>query len=160
MQAVIDRRRDNRRERLVEEAARLVEPAQELFGKARGKGRPRLVEQGANGFEAEPPQRGADVRRKPQRFDRHVGERRSFIARRQDKQMRVMKVRQRPGRAGCCGNRKPGRQAEIFQPRGEIGDQFVLAAEQMRRAFDVEEEAVGAVLFVPRRSGRRIARRP
>ena len=71
-----------------------------------------------------------------------------------------MKVRQRPGRAGRCGDRKPRRQAEIFQPRGKIGDQFVFAAEQMRRAFDVEEETVGAVLFTPRRGGRRVARRP
>ena len=48
----------------------------------------------------------------------------------------------------------------FFQPRGKIGDEALLAAEQMRRAFDVEEKTVGAVLLVPRRGGRRIARRP
>ena len=71
-----------------------------------------------------------------------------------------MKVRQRPGRAGRCGDRKPRRQAEVFQPQGKVGDQLLLAAEQMRRAFDVEEETIRAVVFVPRRSGRRVARRP
>ena len=77
-----------------------------------------------------------------------------------------MKARQRPGRAGRIGDGKPRRQAEIFfEPGGKIGDEALLAAEQMRGAFDVEEKTVGAVLLAPDilaqgRGGRRIARRP
>ena len=76
-----------------------------------------------------------------------------------------MEVRQRPGRTGGRRDRKPRRQAEIAQPFGKVGDQSVFAAEQMCRAFDVEEETVAAVLVVPEipapwRRGRRIARRP
>ena len=72
-----------------------------------------------------------------------------------------MKARQRPGRAGRGGDGKPRRQAEtFFKPGRKIGEQFLLAAEQMRGAFDVEEKTVGAVFLAPRRSGRRIARRP
>ena len=51
MQAVIDRRRDDRHERLVDAAERLVEAAQELGGKTRGKRRARFVDQRADGFE-------------------------------------------------------------------------------------------------------------
>ncbi len=67
---------------------------------------------------------------------------------------------------GVSATAKPCRQAEIpFQPQRKIGQQSLLAAEEMRGAFDVEEKTVGAVFFAPkilapRRSGRRIARRP
>jgi len=71
------------------------------------------------------------------------------------------KARQCPGRAGRVGDRKPGRQAEIlFQTQGQIGEQLLFAAEKMRRAFDIEKETIGAVSFAPRRSGRRVTRRP
>ena len=69
-QSVIDRRRDDGHERLVDAAERLVETPQQLGRKTRGKRRARLVEQRADGFEAEPAQRRAGFRRKPQRFDR------------------------------------------------------------------------------------------
>ena len=52
-QAVIDRRRHDGDERLLDAAERLVEPADEFGGKARGKGRPRLVEERADFLEAE-----------------------------------------------------------------------------------------------------------
>ena len=71
-----------------------------------------------------------------------------------------MKARQRPGRAGRGGDGDPRRQTEILQQGSEVGQQFCLAAEQMRGALDVEEKTVGAVLRVPGRRGRRIARRP
>ena len=61
-----------------------------------------------------------------------------------------MKPRQRPCGAGRIGDGKPCRQTEVsFQPESKIGEKFFLAAEEMRGAFDVEEKAVGAVLFAP-----------
>ena len=42
----------------------------------------------------------------------------------------------------------------------EIGQQLRLAAEQMRAARDVEEQAVGAAGLVPRRHDRRVAQAP
>src|ERR1700722_7488761 len=72
-----------------------------------------------------------------------------------------MKMRQRPGRAGRAGNRDPRGEAKVFpKPRGEVGNQLFLAAEQMTGAFDVKEKSVGAIVIVPRRGGRRVARRP
>ena len=71
-----------------------------------------------------------------------------------------MKARQRPGRAGGGGDGEPSRQAETFQPGRKVGDEPFLAAEQVRCALDVEEKSVGAVFRTPRRSRRRIARRP
>ena len=72
-----------------------------------------------------------------------------------------MEARQRPGGAGCVGDGDPRRHAEIFfQPGRQIGKQRFLAAKQMRGSLDVEEKTVGAVFRAPRRSGRRITRRP
>ena len=132
MQAVIDRRRDDGDERLVDAAERLVETAQEFGGKTRGKRRARLVDQRADGFEAEPAQRGAGFRRQPQGSDRQVRKRRGFLARGQNKQRRLVKARHRPGGAGRGGHRKPCRQPETAKPGGKIGDESFLAAEQMR----------------------------
>ena len=88
-------------------------------------------------------------------------QRRGLLARGQNARRRLVKARQRPGRAGRVGDGEPRRQAEIFsQSCGKIGEQLLLAAEQMRRAGDVEEKTVGAVVLVPRRDGRRVARRP
>ena len=71
------------------------------------------------------------------------------------------KTRQRPGRAGGVGDREPGRQAEILrQSAGQISEQLIFAAEEMRRTRDIEKQAVGAFGFAPRRGGRRVARRP
>ena len=101
---------------------------------------------------------GAD---EPQGFDGKPRQRGGLLARRQDGAGRGVKPRQRPGGAGRCGDGKPRRQAEIIrQPPRKIGEERRFAAEQMGGAFDVEEKTVGAVLLVPRRGGRRIARRP
>ena len=79
MQAVIDRRRHDRDERLVDAAERLVETAQELGGKTRGKRRARLVHERAHRFEAEPAERVAGFARQPQGCDGHRLERRGFL---------------------------------------------------------------------------------
>lgn len=71
-----------------------------------------------------------------------------------------MKTRQGPGRAGRLGDGEPRRQPKTMEPMGQIGQQHLLAAEQMGGTRDIEEEAVGAVLRPPRRDGRRIPRRP
>ena len=117
-QRVIDRRRDDGDERFVDAAERLVDTPEQFGRKTRGKRRARLVEQRADGFEAEPAQRRAGFRRKPQRFDRAAAPALRLPARGQDSEGRGMKARQRPGRAGRVGDGKPRRQAEIFfQPR-------------------------------------------
>ena len=46
------------------------------------------------------------------------------------------------------------------EPARDIVEQLFLAAEEMRGAGDVEEEAIRAALLVPRRDRGRIARRP
>ena len=77
--------------------------------------------------------------------------RRGFLARGQNERRRFVKARQRPGRAWRVGDGKPRRQPEIFlQSCSKIGEQFLLAAEQMGGACDVEEKTVGAVVFVPK----------
>ncbi len=70
-------------------------------------------------------------------------------------------MRQRPRCAGRVRDSNACRQTEIlFEPRSKIGDQFVFAAKQMRRTFDVEEKTVGAIVLTPRRGGRGVAGRP
>ena len=124
-QRMIDRRRDDRHQRLVDAAERLIDAAQQLGGKARGERRARLVEQRADGLEAEPAQRGASVRRKPQCCDGKRRQRRRFLARGQNERRRLMKARQRPGRAWRIGDGKPRRQPEIFlQSCSKIGEQL------------------------------------
>ena len=61
-----------------------------------------------------------------------------------------MKPRQRPCGAGCIGDGKSCRQAEVsFKPESKIGQELFLAAEEMRGAFDVEKKAIGTILFAP-----------
>src|SRR4029077_3327034 len=135
-------------------------------GKGGGKRAARLVEQRACGFEAEPAQLAAGLRRKPQCGDGQRRQRRGFLARWQNQRRRFVKARQRPGRAGRIGDGKARRQPEIFsQFCSKVGEQSLLAAEQMGGAGDVEEKTVGAVGFVPNlpaqwRGGRRVTRRP
>ena len=69
-------------------------------------------------------------------------------------------MRQRPGRAGRIGDGEPRRQAEMIESMREIGEQFLFAAEQMRRAGDIEKESIRAVLFAPERDSGRVARCP
>ncbi len=89
MQAVIDRRRDDRDERLVDAAERLIETAQKFGGKTRGKWRARLVDQRAYGFEAEPAQRCAGFARQPQGLDGQSASAAASCARGQDEQARA-----------------------------------------------------------------------
>ena len=55
---------------------------------------------------------------------------------------------------------RPHRQAELREPRFEIGDQLRLAAKEMRGAGDVEKQSVGAAPLVEGRDRGRVARRP
>ena len=48
----------------------------------------------------------------------------------------------------------------MLKPGCKVGDEHLLAAEEMRCAFDVEEKTVGTVLFAPGRGGGCIARGP
>lgn len=69
-------------------------------------------------------------------------------------------MRQCPCRARRVGNGELRRQAEAVQPLGEIGEQRVLSAEEMRRTRDVEKESIRAVRLAPRRHEGRVARGP
>ena len=157
---MIDRRRGDEGERLGRAAERLVETLQKLGRKARRKGRARLVDQRADALEAEPPQRRARVGRKAQRLDRQGRKRCGFLPGGQDDGRGTMEAGERPGRSGRIGDGEPRRQAETIEPVRKIGEQRLLAAEEMRGAGDVEKKAVRAVLLAPGRDGRRVARRP
>ena len=54
-----------------------------------------------------------------------------------------------PGRAGSAGDGQPGGEAEGTQAPVEVGEQVRLAAEQVGRTGDVDEQAVGAAGLVP-----------
>ena len=132
MQAVIDRRRRDRDERLVDAAERLIETTQKFGGKTRGKWRARLVDQRANSFEAEPAERGAGFRAKPQGFDRHSRQRCGFLTGGEHGQACGVKARGCPCRARRVGDGEPRRQPETIEPARKIGNQPLFAAEQMR----------------------------
>ena len=79
---------------------------------------------------------------------------------RHDHAVRLAMVGERPGRSRRVGDCQPRAKVETAQAAGEIGQQSRLAAEQMRATRDIQEQAVGAVLRVPRRHQGRVAQAP
>ena len=67
-----------------------------------------------------------------------------------------------PRRRPACRRPQAAPAARKLQPRGEVGEQAFLAAEQMAGTFDVEEKTIGAVLLAKSEKARRwrVARRP
>ena len=113
-QRMIDRRRDDRHQRLVDAAERLIDAAQQLGRKARGERRARFVEQRADGLEAEPAQRGASVRRKPQCPDRQRRQRRGFLAAGQDERQASCESATAPRPRPACRRRQAAPAARNF----------------------------------------------
>ena len=60
-------------------------------------------------------------------------------------------MRGSPGGPDSAGNGKRIGKAGVFQPGGEIGDQFMLAAVKMRATADVEQQAIGCIAGHQRR---------
>ena len=54
-------------------------------------------------------------------------------------------MRRRPSRADGAGNRETEGKAGALEPLGEVGDERMLAAPQMRAAADIEQQAVGRI---------------
>jgi hypothetical protein len=80
----------------------------------------------------------------PQGRHRQVGQERALAAGRGDGQV-LPEPRQRPGRAGGVGDRRPGRHAPAGQARDQVDQHGRLPAPQVVGPCDVEEEAVVAV---------------
>ncbi len=141
--ATIGRDRQQWRERLVFAAERAVELAQQVGAEARGERRARQVDDVADALEADAGERRDGVGRQPQRGERQRRERVALFGRCNVR--RIAEARHRPGRAD--GRRDGGarREAEARHPRKEIVAQLCLAAEQMRAAADVEQDAVGRI---------------
>ena len=131
-----------------------VEAREHLRAETRGDGRARAMHDVADALEARLRQRARDVRLDAQRGDRqqrHGARQRLEIALRQNAFAQGLGAiaRQRP-----CGFRRVGKAGAgavagepVLDERGERR----LAAEQMRRARDVEHEAVGRVAGRKRR---------
>ena len=147
-------RLETRRDRAFRKPQHRVEPREHLRAEARGDGRAGAVHDVADALEAGLRQRARDVRVDAQRGDRqqrHGARQRFHIAFRQHAFAQGIgaETRQRPcgfGRVGKAGPRAVAGEP-VLDERGERR----LAAEQMRRAGDVEHEAVGRVAGRKRR---------
>ena len=65
-----------------------------------------------------------------------------------------------PGHSRRVGDGKARRKAEALETMRKIGNELFFSAEERSRARDVEEKAVGAILFIEGRDRGRVARRP
>ena len=124
-------------------AERAVEHAQEFGAEAGGERRARQVEDVADAFQADPRQRGDRVARQPQRRERQGRKKIALIIGWGN--CRLTETRGGGGRADGGGNGGAGRKAETGHPREEIVAKFLFAAEEMRAAADVEQNAVGRI---------------
>ncbi len=150
----IRRNRQARAERLVLAAERAVELAQEIGAEAGGERRARQIEDVADALQAEARQCGDHVTRESQRHERQRRQEIAFVAGSCDR--RLAETRRGPSRAdgrGDCGARG---KAEARHPCEQIVAQPLLAAEEMRAAADVEQDAVGRI----DRDERRVALAP
>ena len=158
----VDGRRDDRDERLGRAPQRLVEAEQELGLEACGKRRARLVASPRRCAKPSRRMSASVARRQPQRGERQGRSARRFAARGHDPCRSCRDHAARPPRRHRPCRRWPcaGRGRRRAGGRAEIGQQLRLAAEEMRAARDVEEQAVGAAGLVPGRHDGRIAQAP
>ena len=137
----IGRDRQPRSERLVFACERAIEHAQEISAEAGGERRARQVEDVADAFQADPRQRGDHVTRQPQCRERQGRKKIALLIGWGN--CRRTETRGGGGRTDAGGNGGACRKAEPGHPRKEIVAKFLFAAEEMRAAADVEQNAVG-----------------
>ena len=134
------RQRQARSDRLVLAAERLIDAADEILPIARGERGARAIQHIGNAFQTRLRQRGHGFRIDPQSCKR---QRRQNFARRAFGDDRCAAIaRDRPGAADRIGHRRAGLQALPGQPLDQITAERCFAAEQMRAAGDVEQDAV------------------
>ena len=146
--------RYERRQRLIGVAERLIETQQHFAAKALPQTAARFARELRHTLDTDVDQGRDTLRKKAGGRDRQTGDRFRRAARRND--LRLAITRERPGAARRIGNRGLGRDAFRFEPLAEIIDQSRFALKQMRRARDIDEDAVGRI----RRDQRRISDAP
>ena len=134
------RHRQARHDRFVGAAQRLIETEQQRLAEARGERRARPRGQIGDADEARGLQVRDDVGIDAQRRDRQRQHGRFGFAARDDALFAI--ARDAPGAADRVGNRDAGAQALLREPRDQIAGERRFAAEQMRAAGDVEQQAI------------------
>ncbi len=134
------RQRQARRDRLVGIAQRLIETEQQRLAEARGERRARTRGEIGDADEAGRFQIRGGLGIDAQRRDRQRQHGRFGFAARDDAGLAI--ARDAPGAADRVGDRDAGAQALLREPRDQIARERRFAAEQMRAAGDVEEQAV------------------
>ena len=132
--------RPARVDRLFLLSERLIEPAEKIAAETGGKRRARRIHDLADALQADALQREDGVVIEAQGGKRERRDRRGRGADRDDAGQ--AEAGDGGGGAGRVGNRRAGEEALRLQPGNEIGAQRCLAAEKMRRAGDVEHQAV------------------
>ena len=121
-------------------AQRLIEAQQQRLAEARGERRARARGEIGDAGEAGGFQVRDDVGIEAQRRDRQRQHGRFGFAARDDAGLAI--ARDAPGAADRVGNRDAGVKPLMREPRDQIAGQRRFAAEQMRAAGDVEQQAV------------------
>ena len=141
--------RQPRTDRFILTAERLINAADEILSIAGGERSARAIQHIGNAFQTSLRQRGHGFRIDPQSRER---QRRQSFARRGFSHDRCPAIaRDRPGAADRVGHRHAGLQTLPGQPLDQITAERRLAAEQMRAAGDVEQDAVRHVETSQRR---------
>ena len=124
-------------------AERVVEPGEKVVAEAGGERRARQVDDVADALETKARQRRDRIIRQPQRGERQRRDGVALAAGRND--VGGTEARHRPGGADGAGDGDTRRKAEVGQACQQIVAQCGFAAEQMRAAADVEQDAVGRI---------------
>ena len=138
------RRRRARRDRLVDQALRLIEPRGQRLAEARDQ---RPARQGIEALDPLQPQAlqhldGIGIQ--PQRGHGQRRQRHPGAARRHDLRRIIAVAGERPGGPGRIGDRRGHGQTLAAQPGEQVRAQRRLAAEQMGAAGDVQPERAAA----------------
>ena len=154
-------RRDHRQQRLGHLAEQLVEPHQRVRGRRAAVAEPaveriaalalgKAVGQVADPLQAEPAQDDQHILVEPQGRHGQAGKpRHRIVIGGKDRAVRTV-VGKRPGRACRGRDGEPRRQPALREQRRRIGQQPLLAREQVRRAGDIHQQRIGRVHRRPR----------
>jgi hypothetical protein len=157
---LIHGRGDKHRHRLGTMPQRLIETHEKNGAEAVRERRARLSHHITDAAQAEAARKDQRLVGKPQRRERQRAQGVRLTAGGQNGALLFSVAGESPGHAWRCGDGKARRQPEGLEARENIVEQLRFAAEQMRRGFDIEEQAVGAAGVIPHGNARRIAQAP
>ena len=132
-------------DRFAEPSQGLIKAAAEFGTKAQGERRPGFCRQFPNCLKTEDAKAVHEFLGQAEGGDRQIEDRPGALARRDDEDRTRGKTRQRMSGAPAVGERGAGGDARSFDPLDHIPRHGVFAAKEMRRAENIDDDAVRRV---------------